>query len=233
MKNLIKGIHSDFINLFFPTQCLGCKTPLTSQESKICVTCQLNLPLTFFHQKKENPLYQVLSEQLKIEEATSLCFFRENEITESLIYELKYNRQEHLGTYFGKLLGPLLASTKRYKKIDAVLPVPLHPKREKKRGYNQVFLFGKIISNYLDVPFVEDALLRVKNTPQMAKTKSNNRKPLLEDAFYFNSKSYCNIKHWLLVDDIVTTGATLEACGSLLLENPKNRLSIATIGYRI
>ena len=231
MKNFAKEFANDLVNLFFPVQCLGCNSPLTPHEKNICVHCQLQLPFTYFHLDGNNPMTQKLTALLKIETATALCYFDENSVFEQMIYQLKYGGQEQLGAYFGSLMGELLLSLKEFENIEAVIPVPLHPRRKRKRGYNQVTLFRKTIAQRLDVPFIEGFLLRTENTKQLAKT-TDDRNAVLKNAFELGTKN-SNPKHWLLVDDIITTGATLDACGSLLLKNPENQLSIATIGYRI
>lgn len=192
----------------------------------------MQLPFTYFHLDKNNEMIQKLSDALKIHTATSLCYFEKDSILESLIYHLKYGGQQKLGEYFGELIIDLIKSNELFKNIEAVIPVPLNSKRKRKRGYNQVTVFGKKIAAYLGVPFVEGYLLRTQNTKQLAKTSSKDRSVILKNAFQIKTKN-TSPKHWLLVDDVITTGATLEACGSLLLENPENRLSIATIGYRI
>lgn len=172
-----------------------------------------------------------LNTKLRIEAATALCYFEKNSIIEHLIYQLKYSGQEQLGAYFGTLLGEQLKLLDSYQNIEAVIPVPLHIKRKRKREFNQATLFGKTIAKCLGVPFIEKAILRIQNTKQLAKT-TGDRSVVLENAFQLDLKN-SSPKHWLLVDDVITTGATLDTCGSLLLKNPKNRLSIATIGYRI
>jgi len=192
----------------------------------------MQLPFTYFHLDKNNEMIQKLSDALKIHTATSLCYFEKDSILESLIYHLKYGGQQKLGEYFGELIIDLIKSNELFKNIEAVIPVPLNSKRKRKRGYNQVTVFGEKIAAYLGVPFVEGYLLRTQNTKQLAKTFSKDRSVILKNAFQIKTKN-TSPKHWLLVDDVITTGATLEACGSLLLENPENRLSIATIGYRI
>ena len=231
MKNFAKEFANDLVNLFFPLQCLGCNCPLVPDEKNICVHCQLQLPFTYFHLDENNPMTQKLNALLKIEATTSLCYFEKNSVFEQLIYQLKYGVQEQLGAYFGSLMGELLLALKKFKNVEAIIPVPLHPRRKRKRGYNQVSLFGKTIAQHLDVPFIEGLLLRTENTKQLAKT-TDDRNAVLKNAFELGTKN-SNPKHWLLVDDVITTGATLDACGSLLLKNPENQLSIATIGYRI
>ena len=231
MKNFAKEFANDLVNLFFPLQCLGFNSPLIPDEKNICVHCQLQLPFTYFQLDENNPMTQKLNALLKIEATTSLCYFEKNSVFEQLIYQLKYGGQKQLGAYFGSLMGELLLALKEFKNVEAVIPVPLHPRRKRKRGYNQVSLFGKTIAQHLDVPFIEGLLLRTENTKQLAKT-TDDRNAVLKNAFELDTKN-SNPKHWLLVDDVITTGATLDACGSLLLKNPENQLSIATIGYRI
>ncbi len=173
---------------------------------------------------------QKLTPRLKLELATALCYFESNSVVERLIYHLKYGNQEQLGSYFGKIASELIHKN-IFMDIDAVIPVPLHSKRKRKRGYNQVTLFGKEIANYLGVPLIENELVRIENTKQLAKTSPLDRALVLKNAFQYKTKND-KPKHFLLVDDVITTGATLVACGKLLTSNSKNRLSIATIGYR-
>ena len=106
---------------------------------------------------------------MNIRQATALCYFQKNSILEKILYQLKYGGQKQLGTYFGTLLGKELKSSIDYQTIDAIIPVPLHRKRQRKRGYNQVSLFGKTIAHYLGVPFIENVLVRTQNTKQLAK----------------------------------------------------------------
>ena len=230
MKNFLKEFLRDFSNLFFPPICLGCKTPLIPNELTICVQCKLQLPFTYFHLYENNLMMQKLTPRLKLELATALCYFESNSVVERLIYHLKYGKQEQLGSYFGKIAGELIHKN-IFIDIDAVIPVPLHSKRKRKRGYNQVTLFGKEIANYLEVPLIENELIRIENTKQLAKTSPLDRALVLKNAFQYKTKND-KPKHFLLVDDVITTGATLVACGKLLTSNSKNRLSIATIGYR-
>ena len=232
MKNFAKELGSDFINLFFPKLCMGCMGVLIPSEKNICVHCQLQLPFTYFHLQENNPVKEKFKTRLNIRQATALCYFQENSIIEKLLYQLKYRGQKQLGAYFGTLLGKELKSSINYQTIDAIIAVPLHQKRQRKRGYNQVSLFGKTIAHYLGVPYIEDALVRTQNTKQLTKNYYADREKILENAFCLNLKDSAP-KHWLLVDDIITTGATLNFCGRLILENPKNELSIAAIGYRI
>lgn len=231
MKKFAKEFINDFINLFFPSQCMGCSAPLIPNENKICVHCQLQIPFTYFHLDKNNPMSQKLNARMRVEVATALCYFEENSIIEQLIYQLKYKGQEHLGVFFGSLLEEQVKVLNHFQNIEGVIPVPLHPKRKQNRGYNQTTLFGKTIAEFLEVPFLENAIVRTKNTEQLVKA-TKDRDLILENAFRLDLKNE-NSKHLLLVDDVFTTGATLHACGSLLLKNPINRLSIATIGYRI
>lgn len=177
MKNFAKEFASDLVNLFFPLQCLGCNSPLTPHEKNICVHCQLQLPFTYFHLDGNNPMAQKLSALLKIEAATALCYFEKNSILERMLYQLKYSGQEHLGTYFGSLMGELLLPLKEFNNIEVVISVPLHPRRKRKRGCNQVTLLGKLLPNTLTFPLLRGFFYKLR-------TPSNwQKQPMIEMLF--------------------------------------------------
>ena len=154
---------------------------------KNCVHCQLQLPFTYFHLDGNNQMAQKLNALLKIESATALCYFEKNSILERMLYQLKYSGQEHSGTYFGSLMGELLLPLIEFNNIEAVIPVPLHPRHKRNRGYNQVTLFEKTIAQHIDVRFIEGFLLRTENTKQLAKT-TNDRNGVLKNAFELDVK---------------------------------------------
>jgi ComF family protein len=163
-----------------------------------------------------------------VEQATALLQFQKRGITQQLLHNLKYRGQDKISNFFGKWLGTELSENENYRTIDMVIPVPLHKQKMKKRGYNQVSGFGKEIATALKVPFREDVLIKVSKTHSQVFKKRLTRFAA-EEIFTITQPEIISNKHILLVDDIVTTGATLENCAQQLLKSPDVKLSIATI----
>lgn len=163
-----------------------------------------------------------------VEQATALFQFQKRGITQQLLHNLKYRGQEKISNYFGKWLGIELSENENYSSINMVIPVPLHRQKLKKRGYNQVSGFGKEIAAALKIPFREDVLIKVSKTHSQVFKKRLTRF-VAEEIFTLSKPEIISNKHILLVDDIVTTGATLENCAQQLLKSPHVKLSVATI----
>ncbi|MEM7185036.1 MAG: phosphoribosyltransferase family protein [Bacteroidota bacterium] len=160
--------------------------------------------------------------------ATSLLQFQKKGITQQLLHNLKYRGQEDISYFFGKWLGHELRDHPDFTDIDLVVPVPIHRKKLKQRGYNQVTGFGKEIAMALKVPFNDSVLLKPTHTPSQV-FKERFKRYGSSEAFTMSSEENISGKHILLVDDIVTTGATLEICAQQLLKNENVSLSVATI----
>ncbi|RMA65799.1 ComF family protein [Ulvibacter antarcticus] len=216
------------LNLLFPKVCQGCKMVLSKEENILCVSCRHKLPLASHHTTGSHGMKDIFYGRFKVEAATALIYFQKKGITQELLHNLKYRGKKEISYFFGKWLGNELADIEDYKSCDMVIPVPLHKQKLKKRGYNQVEGFGKEIANALEIPYRDDILIKVSKTgSQVFKqrfTRFNS-----EEIFTVQHADELVGKHILLVDDIVTTGATLENCALKLLKNPSTKLSIATI----
>ncbi|PVW14143.1 ComF family protein [Marixanthomonas spongiae] len=220
------------LNLLFPKVCAGCNELLLRDEKVLCATCRFNLPLACHHRNDDPTFATVFYGRFPVEQATALLQFQKRGITQNILHNLKYRNQEHISGFFGKWLGGELSETKSYSTIDLVIPVPLHKQKLKKRGYNQVEGFGKAIANALNVPYRDDVLLKISKTnSQVFKERFSRFNPLWkeEGVFSLQKKEIIEGKHILLVDDIVTTGATLETCAQQLLKAKGIKLSLATI----
>lgn len=201
-------------------------------EQVICTSCRHSLPLACHHRTNSQELKRFFYGKFRIELATSLLKFQKKGITQELLHNLKYRKQKQISSFFGKWLGAELTEIDMYKSIDLVIPVPLHKQKLKIRGYNQVEGFGKEIANALQIPYRDDILLKISKTEtQVFKQRFKRFQNSEEKNQIFsisNTKDVIN-KHILLVDDIVTTGATLENCALQLLINTNAKISIATI----
>lgn len=220
------------LSILFPEICNGCNSVLPGNESILCVSCRHELPLTRFHLTGNLMVKEMFQGRLSVEKATALLFFTKKSIVQELIHNLKYRKQEQVGCFLGKWLGNELASIAAYKDIDVVIPVPMHPRKKRKRGYNQVSCFAIEIANAMEVPYSEKVLIKnVTTTSQVFKEriKRFHLSEIKKIVYTITDAKQIENKHVLLVDDIVTTGATLEQCGTVLLKEKGVKLSIATM----
>lgn len=217
------------LNLFFPKVCYACFSALNDNEDTICTTCRHDLPVTNFHFENNDTIQKVLYGRAQIEQGTALFKFEKKGLVQQLIHGLKYKGYEPIGFVLGNWLGGELKTINTYKTIDIVIPVPLHKNKLKKRGYNQVSKFGQQLAQALNTEYSEDILLKTTNTKSQVVKKRLARWNNNEELFSIKNKSYIKDKHILLVDDIITTGATLEACITILNEAKNIKISIATM----
>ena len=216
------------LNVLFPKVCNGCKKALLKEEKTLCLQCIHELPIAGHHRNGDEAMRNVFFGRCQIESATALLQFQKRGLTQHILHNLKYRGQEDISSFFGKWLGAELAELPFYEQIDLVIPVPLHKQKLRKRGYNQVTGFGKEIALALEVPYRDDILLKISKTSSQVFKKRFTRFEAEEQFTIQNSESIYN-KHILLVDDIVTTGATLENCSQHLLKNSNAKISLATI----
>ena len=216
--------------LFFPHHCAGCGTDRLDKQTEICLRCLHRLPLTHFTAQPDNPVEKIFWGRTHVQAATSLFFYSQDSTMQSLLHELKYRGNQALGIQLGSLLGTALKNTSRFP-VDVLVPVPLHPSKEKSRGFNQATLICQGIAAVTGLT-VCTTLLR-RNAQRSTQTKKDraarweNMQGIFE-ATPFNEVPYKNI---LLIDDVITTGATLEACGQALLEAEERKLWIASVCY--
>ncbi len=226
---LIDKVVKNLLNLFFPKLCFGCRHILSDNEVDICTSCRHELPVTNYHLKLENPVEKVFYGRVKIERATALFRFHKKGLVQQLLHNLKYRGQEGISRSLGKWMGHDLDATGDYDKIDYVIPVPLHKKKLRKRGFNQVSKFGQEIAAYLNATYAEDVLIKTSSTATQVFKKRFARWSANEEVFNLKNTSGLHGKHLLLVDDIITTGATIEACASKLQSIPNIKISVATM----
>lgn len=216
------------LNLFFPKLCNGCKNRLLENEKILCISCRHELPLACFHKTNDPKLLNLFYGRFPIKAATTLLFFQKKEITQEILHNLKYRNQQKISDFFGIWLGEELKNIHPYTTVDIVIPVPLHKKRLKERGYNQVEGFGKELAKALKVTYVDTVLVKESKTSSQV-FKQRLKRFENEAIFTLKNSSAIKNKHILLVDDIVTTGATLENCALQLLKVEGVTISIATI----
>ena len=216
------------LNLLFPKVCAGCKELLVTGEEVVCMECIHSLPLTGFHKTESEFLKNKFYGRFLVQNATAIIHFQKRGLTQELLHNLKYRGRHEISSFFGKWLGAELAEIPSYQDIEMVIPVPLHIQKLKKRGYNQVEGFGRELALSLNVPYRDDILIKIsKSGSQVFKTRILRFEA--EEEFSIQNLEEIKSKHLLLVDDIITTGATLEKCALQLLKAQNVSISIATI----
>ncbi len=222
-------LFDDLISLFYPRLCAGCNTPLVKGEEVLCLNCLADLPRTNYHFSKENPVFLAFTGRINIELATSFCRFDKGGRLQHLLHQLKYKGNREVGHKLGMLFGFDLIQNSLFQEIDAIIPVPLHPKKEKKRGFNQSVEICKGLSESMQRPLITGNLIREVDTASQTRKGRFERWENVSGIFSVKKGRLLTSKHLLLVDDVVTTGATLEACCEPLLEIPGVKVSIATL----
>jgi len=219
----------NLLNLFFPKVCYACSNLLLDNEKEICTTCRHNLPITNYHFEDHEAIKKVLYGRVNLELATALLRFEKKGIVQQLLHNLKYRGHETIGKTLGEWLGNELKTIEAYKSIDIVIPVPLHKRKLRKRGYNQVEKFGREIAKALEVDYIDNVLLKTTATQTQVFKKRIARWNNENEVFTIQNESLIKGKHILLVDDIITTGATIEACSNMLNKAENLKISIATM----
>ncbi len=222
----------DFIGIFFPNLCLACMEEHPMQGDILCVECFYNLPQTGFHEIRENEMFHKLAGKVWFENATALYYFQKEGPSQKLIHNLKYDDQVSIGTYLGKFYGKMLKESDLYKNIDLIIPVPLHKRKLNKRGYNQSQLIAEGLSDAMDIPYSTKALLRVTHSQSQTKMSFLERLYNVESVFKANPRFSLKGMHVLIVDDVMTTGATMIACADALYAVTKDmKISFASMLY--
>lgn len=219
----------DFLDLLYPRVCYGCETALLTNEKVLCTSCLHALPIADHHLEPDNAVEKIFYGRIPVENAASLLLFEKKGMVQKLIHNLKYRGHEEIGSFLGAWMGSELEEIEPWQNVTLVIPVPLHKKKLKKRGFNQVAQFGIEIAKALQVPYRDDLLLKVSATKTQTLKKRFARWGNIEETFVLHQTEILEGAHVLLVDDLVTTGATLEACAQKLLKVPGIKISIATM----
>ena len=212
--------------MFFPPVCAGCKSFIGTNENVICTVCRHELPLTNHHLNPENEAFKKFYGRIPVEYASALLYFHKKGMVQELIHNLKYKGHEEIGTVLGEWYSNDLKNIDILNTVDTIIPVPLHKKRLKERGYNQVTNFGLAFSDNFKIPLNNTILIRKVYSKTQSKKNLLGRMEGIESVFDVVYSEEDKGKHFLLIDDVLTTGATLEACSRALLKIPGAKISI-------
>jgi ComF family protein len=219
----------DFVSLLFPELCQSCGNSLVAGEELLCLDCRYHLPFTNFHLKPDNMVAQQFWGKIDLEGAYAMCYFTKGEKMQHLMHNFKYKGNQKIGNLLGSIAGEQLLKSPVFKGVDVIIPVPLHKSRLRKRGYNQSMCFAEGLSEKMEIPVDENNLIRLRATETQTHRSRFSRFENMQQVFTLINPEALRNQHVLLVDDVVTTGSTLEACGVELLKIEGLKLSIATI----
>lgn len=227
----LKNIFTGPLHLFYPHVCTGCGSDLIREDNQLCFRCIYNLPHTNFEGMANNPIEKFFWGRLPLKSGHSEFYFSKEFLVQHLIHQLKYRGNTNIGLYLGEMMGNRLLKSNRFNGIDALIPLPLYAEKERWRGYNQAAIICNGISSVMNIPVLIGAVIRHHPTESQTRKHRTERWENVKESFKVLKESELKNKHLLLVDDVVTTGATLEACGNRLLEVENVRLSVATLAW--
>lgn len=219
----------DFFSLVFPRICAACGNSLWKHEDTICHSCEFHLPKTNFHFSDENPVTKMFWGRADLVSGAAFLYFNKGNKVQLLVHQLKYNGRKDIGVFLGALYGQTLKYAPSFNSADVIVPVPLHKKKYMKRGYNQSEQFGMGLSSVMSIPLNRHLLVRTKATETQTRKSRFSRYQNVREIFLVNQPENWRGKHLLLVDDVITTGATLESCIEALRVVPDVKISVAGI----
>src|SRR6185312_16159473 len=221
------GYLADFVSLLFPELCAACRESLVANEQLICTACRYGLPFTNFHLQPDNIVAQQFWGKIQLQGAYSLYYFSKGGKVQNLMHQFKYRGMKQIGNLLGNIAGGQLAQNEVFNTVDLIVPVPLHRKRLQQRGYNQSAHFAEGLAEKLNAAVEINNLVRTTITETQTHKSRFARFENMQDVFTIENPERLKNKHVLLVDDVITTGSTLEACGTQLLKIEGLKLSIA------
>ena len=225
---ILRSWLNSIVNLFYPRVCAACGETLLKDEETVCLKCRYLLPHTGYERNPDNPMAQTFYGRVPFHAVTACFFFSKQGKVQHLIHELKYKGNKDAGVFLGQQIGESIKDAPLFQGIDYLIPVPLHPKREKKRGYNQSLMIARGIHEVTDIPIGDKYLIRAVNTATQTRKSAEERYQNVKDIFEVRFADELKGKHVLLVDDVLTTGATLESCAHQLESIPGITISAAT-----
>jgi ComF family protein len=231
--NYLYDLWDDFLSLLFPRLCYGCGNHLMRNENLICTECYVEIPKTDYHNNPDNPVAQLLWGRCRIEKAAAFSIYSKGSRIRNLIHNIKYKGIREVGTELGRIYGYLLKSSGFTEGIDFIIPVPLHPSKMRKRGFNQSEIISKGISDATGIPVDLALLVRTSESETQTKRSRYERWINVEGIFTLSDYEALKGKHVLLIDDVITTGSTIESCANELLKTEDIKVSVAALAFAV
>lgn len=221
--------YRHMLDLVYPPLCAGCGIQRPLDNHIFCIDCLNELPETGYHLHAHNPFMAHFKGRIDLKAGAAFLYFSRGGGTQRLLHQIKYNNQPDLISVIGRWYGKQLLGVDLWSDIDVVIPVPLHWKKQRKRGYNQSAIFGEGIAEVMGIPCLKNALVRITHDKSLTGMKRLQRVETISSSFMLPNPKPVRNKHVLLVDDVLTTGATLEACANALIKAPVASISMVTI----
>lgn len=231
MNAAVNNIAKSLGRLFFPQLCAGCGSDIIDNEQTICLHCNDQLPITNFHLHANNPVEKIFWGRIPVTAAASYLYFTKDSLLQQLLHQFKYKGNKEIGYFLGRQMGNAFNQSNRFCYADALIALPLFPSKERKRGYNQAAILCEGFSAATGIPFLPHAVARSVHTDTQTHKNRIERWQNMEGKFVLKDEAAIREKRIILIDDVVTTGATLEACGHELLKAPGVQLNIAALAY--
>ena len=231
MLTHLQQAAGDLLHLLYPHICAGCGASLHQKDRSVCLSCFMALPATNFQHISGNAVEKIFYGRLKIHTAMAAYFFSKNSPLQNIIHAFKYDKNKKACIQMGVWMGDCIRNSIRMQGTDLLIPMPLHASREKKRGYNQAALLCEGVSRSTGIPYDTAAVLRVISTETQTRKSRTARWQNVQSGFEIHNSSIIENKNILLIDDVITTGATFEACGEIILKSNPASLSIAALAW--
>ncbi len=227
----INRLFPDLLDLLLPRVCCCCRRALRRWEVEVCNYCLTEIPITWFEEDLDNLVAQGFWGRVYLEQAVSWFYFHKDSAYQTAIHQFKYQNRPGIGIAFGREFGYQLLRSENFILPDFLVPVPLHPKKERKRGYNQSEMIADGMSEALGIPVFPNILIKAENTSSQTNKSRFDRYLNVSDSFSVENAESISNKHIFLIDDVITTGATLEACAAKLLQVPGVKVSVGTLAW--
>lgn len=227
----LSQIFDDFISLLYPRVCAACGNSLFRNEQIVCTSCLYHLPKANFHLMDESPLDKLFWGRSKLNHTAALYNFHKKGKVQHLVHQLKYNGRKDVGVFMGKLLGAELKKCEKFADVSLVVHIPLHPARQRKRGYNQSEQFGIGLAEAMGIVQDTTSFIRTTHTETQTRKSRFARWENVKEIFKVTDPQKLANRHILLIDDVITTGATIESAANMLLEIEGVKVSVGCIAY--
>ena len=224
-------LFADLGHLIFPNLCVACEKELSRTEKHLCAFCENDLTLTNFHlfDNEATPIDKLFWGRIELTATYSHVFFEKNKASQNILFNLKYKNKAQLGIYFGGKIGTTIAQMDKFQNVDAFIPIPLHPKKAFIRGYNQSEMIARGICDAMNKKMDTSVIRRTHHTETQTKKSRFQRWDNVNEKFKV-SDNVLNYKHVVLVDDVITTGSTIESVAvALRKKNPSLSISVVTL----
>ena len=226
---IIKTLFANLTSLLYPQLCVICKEPLVENENFFCFACSLILPKTNYHLIPENQSIDRLAGKVSLQKASSYFYYNKEGVAQKLIAEIKYKGNQNLGEWIGAYIAKDMISSDFFQDIDYLVPVPLHKSKEKRRGFNQAEKIAGGIAQVTKIPLETGNVFREKSNTSQTKKGLFDRWKNTRNIFQMKNTDLFNEKHILIIDDVLTTGSTIEALAQSLLKSSEIKISILTL----